>query len=109
MSLLDVHSDVVPVSPYHDPIKIREEDHEALMEVQQYNDALAKYRQEMGRIVQVLNNLTRLANETEGALAEKRRALVAKYDLESLGEGQWTMDFEQKEFVRLAGNAPVIP
>ncbi len=106
---LDIHSDVVPVSEWHDPVKIKPEDFEALREIQVYVDALNKYRQEMGRMFQALNNLKDQANETEIGLASKRRALSAKYNLETLGEGQWAVDFEKKEFVRLSPQSPVIP
>lgn len=109
MSILEVNSDVVPASPYHDPIKIRSEDFESLQEIQAYNDALVKYRQEIGRLIQALSNLTNLANETEVGLAERRRALTTKYNIETMGEGQWAVDFEKKEFVRLSAGSPVIP
>lgn len=106
---LDIKSDVVPASEWHDPVKIRPEDFEDLRDVQVHVDALTKYRQEMGRMFQALNNLKDQANEVELALATKRRSLASKYNLETLGEGQWVVDFEKKEFVRLADKSPVIP
>lgn len=109
MNRPEVYSDVVPVSPYHDPVKLKEEDFEALQEIQKYNDDLIKYRQEIGRLTQALSNLTGLANEAEIGLAKKRRALTEKYNLEGIGTGQWALDFEKKEFVRLSSESPVIP
>ncbi len=106
---LDIHSDVVPISEWHDPVKIRPEDFEDLREVQVHVDALTKYRQEMGRMFQALNNLRVQADEVETNLAQKRRALATKYNLEVYGEGQWVVDFEKKEFVRLSSQSPVIP
>ena len=46
----------IPVDAAMKPVKIEEEDHEALREVQVRVDALAKYRQEMGRLVQLSGN-----------------------------------------------------
>lgn len=106
---LDISSDVVPASEWHDPVRILPEDHDEVREIQAHVDALSKYRQEMGRLFQALNNLKDHANQIEVDLAEKRRALTAKYNLETFGEGQWAIDFEKKEFVRLSGKAPVIP
>ncbi len=106
---LDIHSDMVPVSEFHDPVKIKPEDFEALRDVQAHVDALTKYRQEMGRLVQALNNMTVQANDVEKSLAGKRKELANKYNLETIGDGQWAMDFEKKEFVRLSGQSPIIP
>ncbi len=109
MADLEIHSDVVPASEWHDPVKINPEDFDELREVQAHVDALTKYRQEMGRMFQALNNLKDQANEVELGLADKRRALAGKYNLEKYGEGQWVVDFDKKEFVRLSEKSPVIP
>ncbi len=106
---LDIKPDMVPVSEFHDPVKIRPEDFDSVRTIQASIDALNKYRMEMGRLYQVLGNLLTNANEAEKLSAEKRRELVAKYGLEAIGTGQWAIDFEKKEFVRLSDKAPAIP
>lgn len=99
----------VPVAEGVPPVKISEEDHTSLREIQVLVDALAKYRQEMGRLVQLLGNMRDEANRVEVDLAEKRRALAEKYKLNESGTGQWALDFENKEFVKTAPGTPVIP
>jgi hypothetical protein len=102
-------ANVVPVDANVQPVAIQEEDHEKLLRIQSYVDALAKYRQEMGRLVQLLGNMREEANRVEVELAEARRALSDKYNLEQMGAGQWALDFERKEFVKTAPGTPVIP
>lgn len=102
-------TELLPVSEYHDPFKIKEEDHVTVQEIQVCADNLQKYRQEIGRLFQLLCTMQNRANDTEVRLAEKRNELVSKYGLESLGTGQWAIDFEKKEFVRIADRAAVIP
>jgi len=80
-----------------------------MRKIQVQVDTLAKYRQEIGRLTQLMNNLVNTANETERELAQSRRELASKYNLEKIGVGQWAIDFEKKQFVRLAEGAPVIP
>lgn len=102
-------NDGLPADEYKDPVSIKEEDHDALREIQARVDALSKYRQEMGRLVQLLGNLKDEANRVEVDLAEKRRSLASKYNLEKIGSGQWALDFDKKEFVKTAPGTPVIP
>jgi hypothetical protein len=109
MADLNVNSDVVQADGAVQPVKIAEEDHELLKDIQVHVDALAKYRQELGRMFQAMNNLKDQANEVEIQLANKRRDLAAKYDLEKIGLGQWAVNFENKEFVKLDSSAPIIP
>ena len=94
---------------YKDPVKLKEEDYSELDAIQSLVDSLAKYRQEMGRLVQLIGNMRDEANKFEVQLAERRRALAAKYNLEQMGTGQWALDFESKEFVKTAPGTPVIP
>jgi len=109
MTDFDIKSHLVPASDFHDPVKVKEEDYDALQEVQVHVDALGRHRQEIGRLFQALCNLKDQTNELEVTLANKRRALANKYNLETVGEGQWAIDFEKKEFVRLSAKSPVIP
>lgn len=95
----------VEVSTSHEPVKIREEDHEGVRAVQVCVDTLSKYRQEIGRLTQVLDNLVNLANEAEAELSKTRTELASKYDL----SGKWAIDFVEKEFVRVSEDAPVVP
>lgn len=104
-----VQTNAVPVDETAQPVKINQEDHEQLLRIQSYVDALAKYRQEMGRLVQLMGNMREEANKVELELAESRRSLSDKYKLEQMGTGQWALDFEHKEFVKTAPGTPVIP
>jgi len=109
MTDLDIKSDVVLVDDNMAPVAVLEEDAGELREIQARVDALSKYRQEMGRMFQAMSNLSRVADGVEQELADKRRALANKYELEGKGTGQWALDFEKKEFVPLDSSAPVIP
>lgn len=106
---LDVKSDVVEADEYKDPVKIKEEDHDEMRKIQALSDGLVKYRQEMGRLLQVLDNMKEQANKTERELADTRRNLAQKYNLEKIGMGQWAVDFEKKEFVKVSPRTPPIP
>jgi len=97
------------VDAYKDPVKLKEEDLAELQSIQALVDSLAKFRQEMGRLVQLMGNMREEANKVEVKLAEKRRGLASKYNLEQMGTGQWALDFERQEFVRTAPGTPVIP
>lgn len=102
-------SSELPVSEYHDPVKIKEEDLPRVVEMQTLVEELSKHRQEIGRIYQALGNLLQATNDIERGLAEKRRALAKEYNLENYGITQWALDFEKGEFVKLDADAPVIP
>ncbi len=90
-------------------VTIMEEDFGVLKDLQVSVDTLSKYRQEIGRLFQLISNLRDEANGAEVKLAERRRELASKYDLEKYGAGQWALDFEAKEFVKAAPGTPVIP
>jgi hypothetical protein len=106
---LDVKTDVVRTDELATPVKVAEEDFDKLREIQVTADALGKYRAELGRLYQAINNLCAQTNAVEENLSEQRRALVAKYGLEAAGDGQWAVDFEKREFTRVSPSAPVIP
>lgn len=99
----------VPVDNNSEPVKIDNEDFDSLRSIQTFVDALAKYRQEMGRLVQLQGNMREEANKVEVELSEARTALAKKYNLDKMGSGQWALDFESKEFVKTASGSPVIP
>lgn len=99
----------IPADEYKDPVVIKDEDYAELANIQALVDSLAKFRQEMGRLVQLMGNMREEANKVEVQLAEKRRALADKYNLEQMGTGQWALDFERREFVKTAPGTPVIP
>ena len=99
----------IPVDETQVPVQINEDDYEQLLRIQSFVDALAKYRQEMGRLVQLMGNMREEANKVEVELADSRKALSDKYSLEKRGAGQWALDFEHKEFVKTAPGTPVIP
>lgn len=102
-------ANIVPVSTDSSPVKIDEADFETLARIQSYVDSLAKYRQEIGRLVQLMGNMREEANRVEVELSEARKGLSDKYELEKMGAGQWALDFESKEFVRTAPGTPAIP
>lgn len=100
---------MLPVDENNEPISIVAEDAEALQKIQVLVDGLSRHRNEMGRLTQLLGNLRDEANKIEVDLAEQRRALANKYELEKKGSGQWALDFENKQFVKVGASAPVIP
>lgn len=99
----------IPIDTDRPAILVGEEDHSQLRDIQVLVDALAKYRQEMGRLVQLIGNMRDEANRVEVELAEKRRSLAVKYKLDEAGGGQWALDFENKAFVKTAPGTPAIP
>lgn len=109
MSANEVTQTQVPADAKVQPVKINPEDNEQLLRIQSFVDALAKYRQEMGRLVQLMGNMREEANRVEVELSEARKSLSDKYSLEQMGSGQWALDFEAREFVRTAPGTPVIP
>jgi len=109
MSDTNLNSDKVQVDGSQTPIKIKEEHLEELLRIQSFVDSLSKYRQEMGRLLQLQGNMLDEANKVEIELADARRSLTDKYDLQGTGSGQWALDFERKEFVKTAPGTPVIP
>lgn len=104
-----VQPQTVPAAENAAPVKIDSEDFDNLRSIQTFVDALAKYRQEMGRLVQLQGNMREEANKVEIELSEARTALAKKYSLEQMGSGQWALDFERREFVKTAPGTPVIP
>lgn len=92
-----------------EPVDINSEDYQSLQKIQTLVDSLSKYRQEIGRLFQLLGNMREDANKVELELAEKRRNLATKYELEKISGGQWALDFENKQFVKPAAGSPVIP
>ena len=102
-------TNMLQVDEYKDPVKIKEDDFSELQKIQSLVDALARYRQEMGRLVQLMGNMREEANKVEVELSQLRTKLAGKYNLESIGKGQWALDFERKEFVKTAPGTPVIP
>jgi hypothetical protein len=109
MSSLETTAGKVPTDTYKDPVKIKQEDYASVREIQVHVDTLNKYRQEIGRLTQLINNVVAETNRIETELADKRRKLAKEYNLEQIGSGQWALDFENKEFVKAAATAPVIP
>ena len=108
MANVDIFSDVVKADEHKDPVQVKEEDYGVLRDIQVHVDALGKYRQEMGRLVQLLGNMCEEANKVEAELTNKRQELSRKYNLGQIGT-QWSLDFEKKEFVKTAPGTPVIP
>jgi hypothetical protein len=104
------NADAVAVDPNIVPVKLAEEDYPALQEIQFLVDNLAKYRQELGRLFQLISNIRDDANKIEMDLSSKRQSLASKYDLANRGgSGQWALDFEEKEFVKTSSKSPIIP
>lgn len=109
MSDTNISSDVVEVAVGRTPVSLLEEDRDAARQLRVSVDNLTKYRQEIGRIYQMLSNLVINTNALETEISEQRKALVKKYGLEASGSGQWAIDFEEYRFVPLSSSAPVIP
>jgi len=102
-------ANLIPTDPNQAPVVIGSEDFSTLQEIQSRVDGLAKYRQEMGRLTQLIGNMREEANRVEVELAESRRSLASKYSLDEMGVGQWALDFEKKQFIKVSPSAPAIP
>lgn len=105
----DVNKNELAVDPSVEPIRVAETDLDTLRTIQSQVDSLARYRQEIGRLVQQIGNMREDANKIELELAQNRRGLAEKYNLSDVGGGQWAIDFEKKEFVKTNPGMPVIP
>jgi len=104
-----MNASLIPTDPSRPPVAIKEEDFAALHSIQSKVDGLAKYRQEMGRLTQLIGNMREEANRVELELAEARRSLADKYNLNEMGTGQWALDFNEKRFIKVSPDAPAIP
>lgn len=103
--MVEVEAKGVPVDGTP-PVIVKKDDYEEIDKIQVLAESLNHVRQEIGRLHQVVAALREKADELEVDLANKRRDLAAEYDLKV---GQWSLDFETKEFKRLSPGAPVIP
>lgn len=57
-------------------------------------DELNNARLELGRLMQVVNNLISVCNNREKLLADTKQNLIEKMEL---GPGNWAIDFEKKQ------------
>jgi len=96
----------LPVDSGAEPVLIKEEHFVILDEVRLAVAQLNQFRQELGRVFQLLTNMKDKADTAERALTQKRQELASKYDIDG---GQWAIDFENKRMVRLADGAPLTP
>lgn len=67
-------------------------------------DDLGRYRREVGRLYQQVNNLIKNANETEERLRNRRKLLAKKL---MLSDGSWAIDFEDAAFYRVLPGTPL--
>lgn len=100
--------DVVKIDDVKDPVKIKEEDFGAVDNIRALADNLNKLRQEIGRHYQIISELASKASGNEIELRNKRIELAKEYGLDK-HPGQWVVDFEKKEFVKLDDSSPVTP
>ena len=105
---MEVNSDLVPIDPYKDPVDIQVEHHSRVREIRARVEGLFKLRQEIGRLFQIMSDLSGKAAATEDELRELRLALAAEYGLDR-HPGQWVIDFEKNQFVMADQRAAVIP
>ena len=85
-------------------IPVPEEHHPLLKEIQKYTTELEQTRREIGRLSQIVHNLTHHANETEEAVREKRNKLTE--ELMGLSKGKWVIDFEEKTVAKVSPGMP---
>jgi hypothetical protein len=84
-------------------VAIPDEFYPKLEELQKKTDELDGARRELGRLMQVTNNIVNICNSTETSIKELRKELA---DIVKLGDGKWAIDFENKVFVAVADSMP---
>ena len=95
--------DRVEVDP-NSKVEIPEELHEDLHLLQSALTDLEKGRKELGRLMQVVNNITNFCHDTEKRSKTLRKSLSEKVGLST--EGRWVIDFTEKVFYRVAPGMP---
>lgn len=66
-------------------------------------EELNNVRMELGRLMQVEDNLVNIANKIEKEMRDIRDALASKY---GVTDGRWVIDFEENTLVKLEDRAP---
>ena len=93
----------LPVDPTVAPIDIFPEDYAMADALKGKAEELDDLRKELGRLVQVINNLRTKADTVETDLNTQRKDLLSKYAIVS---GSWVIDFQSKSIVKLAQTVP---
>lgn len=94
---LGPHGQKVPVDP-STMLDIPEECYEELANLRVYADELNNMRLELGRLMQVINNLTMECNRQENNAANSKKKIM---DSMQLGPGNWAVDFESKKVAKV--------
>jgi hypothetical protein len=93
-----VKGQVVPVAE-SSFIDIPEEFFNDLVKIQEYAQELENARCELGRLMQVTNHLINVCNTCDRNLANAKQGIIKGMKLE---EGNWAIDFENKQIGKVA-------
>ena len=96
----------VPVDTDVQPIKVLPEHLPRLEAIKSKAEELNQLRQELGRLLQVLDNIKNNAHSTERELTRARQDLISNYPIV---DGSWAIDFANGELVKLHKSAPLTP
>jgi len=87
-------------------LSIPEEYYDDLEQVKVYSQELENARHELGRLMQVVAHLTNVCNTAERSLANTKRGIIEGMSLE---DGNWAIDFENKQIGRVLGIQKPMP
>lgn len=102
---LGPHGQRVPVDP-STMLDIPEECYDELHRLHMAADELNSTRLELGRLYQVLNNLSHVCNTAENNAAASKKKIV---DAMGLSEGNWAIDFDSKKVARVDDSSVKVP
>ena len=104
MSRFIVH-DRVGVRGQHVPVEddsfvaIPEEYYDDLENIQNFASELENARHELGRMVQLVSHLTNVCNNADRNLTQAKQGIINGMEL---GDGNWAIDFENKQIGRVS-------
>jgi hypothetical protein len=87
-------------------VDIPKEYSEDLSKIGRYQDELYNYRVEIGRLTQVMSQLTYGCNLAEKNLAESKKKIIEGL---KLSDGNWAIDLESKQVGRVINENNKIP
>jgi len=87
-------------------LDIPEEYNEDLLRIQNLSVELGDSRQELGRLMQVVDHLINVCNNADRNLTQAKQRII---DGLGLGDGNWAIDFEKKQVGRVAPVPKEVP
>lgn len=87
-------------------VLIPAEHKEAAQAVRAKLEELERIRAEIGRLHQVLGNVSKAANQCESSAKAMKQGLCDVLDIEQ--DGSWAIDFENEKFVKVDKTGPAV-